>query len=372
MMKRAFFFWLIIGFTLNLSAQDFFRENDDFNKPIVVLTNPTVKNLKTINFLLKERLLKLKSGEIQFVGVYFEDQKYDFGHSRTFIDTSDIQHFFLHEVRGELEPGTLFEKNSCTAELKTIFNHSSGIFFFGGPDIPPVVYQEKNSRAVVTDPHRHYFETTFLFHLLGGSRNNNFTAFLHQKPAFFITGFCLGMQTMNVATGGTLIQDIPSELYQAQTPEAALKTSSLNLHCNYWQRISDDDQLMGINFHPILFTTHPFFGKKVRIKKNRMPNIYSSHHQAIEKLGQRLVITATSSDGKIIEAIAHQEFPHVFAVQFHPEVPALYEEGKPWKFHPSDTPATYHERLGRESVRFHQKYWRYVSKALRKAIRETR
>jgi hypothetical protein len=38
-----------------------------------------------------------------------------------------------------------------TEELKFVFRNSVGIFFFGGPDIPPAVYGEENTLSVVTD-----------------------------------------------------------------------------------------------------------------------------------------------------------------------------------------------------------------------------
>ncbi|MCD6355005.1 MAG: gamma-glutamyl-gamma-aminobutyrate hydrolase family protein [Prolixibacteraceae bacterium] len=110
---------------------------------------------------------------------------------------------------------------------------SYNVFFIGVPDIPPGVYGEENAHSVVTDPGRHYFEATFLFHLLGSYRNEAYKAWLTEKPNCLVTGFCLGMQTMNVATGGTLIQDIPAELFGAKTPEAILKIGRANLHRNY-------------------------------------------------------------------------------------------------------------------------------------------
>jgi putative glutamine amidotransferase len=146
-----------------------------------------------------------------------------------------------------------------------MFDHSSGIFFFGGPDIQPAMYGEPNTLSVVTDPKRHNFEATFLFHLLGRIPERTFYSISGiGYPDYLVTGFCLGLQTMNVATGGTLIQDIPAELYGATTPEATLETGNENLHRNYWQEITDDPQLMGINFHSVRFTEHPFFGKQVK------------------------------------------------------------------------------------------------------------
>ena len=43
-------------------------------------------------------------------------------------------------------------------------------------------------------------------------------------------------------------------------------------------------------------------------------------------------------DGQVIEGIRHRLYENVFAVQFHPEVSALYTEGKKLKFAPTDSP----------------------------------
>jgi putative glutamine amidotransferase len=54
-------------------------------------------------------------------------------------------------------------------------------------------------------------------------------------------------------------------------------------------------------------------------------------------------------------------------VQFHPEVPGLYENREEKKFEPTDAPGTYHQIIGRENVHFHRKYWKMISNALRKS-----
>lgn len=368
-MKRAIHILLFIAIALQLSGQNFFRENFDTGKKYILLANPTATNLETVNFLIDKKLLKITLNKFQFVGVYYEHQKSDFEESRKYIEKNGFDHFRLHEFRGNLDENKLFENHIFTDELKFAFQNSVGIIFFGGPDIPPSVYGERNTLSEVTDPERHYFETTFLFHLLGSYRNEAFTPFLEENPRYVVTGFCLGMQTMNVATGGTLIQDIPAEIYGAADDETTLQTEKENLHRNYWQNLSDDPQLMGINFHTIHFTEHPFFTRQVKAGKKSVPMVCSSHHQAAEKLGKGMEVTALSPDGKIVEALANSTYPHVFAVQFHPEVPALYENCGKRKFHPNDEPLTYHEIIGKEGIKFHKKYWKFISKTIKKAGR---
>ncbi|MCY1719499.1 gamma-glutamyl-gamma-aminobutyrate hydrolase family protein [Prolixibacteraceae bacterium Z1-6] len=365
-MKRTLllFFSLLIIFTAY--SQDFFNTDFSKHKKYVILCNPTVRNIQTMQFLTHANLLQVKKNKVKFVGVYFKDQKYDFAKTKKYIEENQLDNFFLHEIEGDLNENNLFETNDISDDLKMVFDNSIGVFFFGGPDIPPGVYGEENTHSVVTNPERHYYETTFLYHLLGGYQDENFVPFLAERPDYLVTGFCLGMQTMNVATGGTLTQDIPAELFGAETPEATVKIGRLNMHRNYWQEIVDDSLLMGINLHTIKFTDHPFFGNRVKVKKRLEPRIYSSHHQAADKLGKDLEVTCVSPDGKIVEGIAHSKYKNVFAVQFHPEVQALYSNIYVRKFHPDDAPKSYSEIIGKQSIRFHEKYWLYISESLKK------
>jgi len=368
-MKLFLLLFVTTFLVFNSFSQDFFNTNFNKRKKYIILCDPTVNTIKTIQYLTNAKLLNVKKNKVKFVGVYHEDQKYDFKKSKNYIEMHRLENFFLHEINGELNNTTLFTKNQCSKELRKVFDNSIGIIFFGGPDIQPAIYGEENSHSIVTDPGRHQFEVTFLYHLLGGYQDKNYNAYLEDRPYYLVTGFCLGMQTMNVATGGTLIQDIPFEIYNCESAEEKVQLGRKNLHCNYWQHIVEDTLLMSINLHTISFTNHPFFGKVVGVPKRWEPRILSSHHQAAEKLGKGLEVTAVSPDGKIIEGLAHNKYPNVFAVQFHPEVPALYEDMYARKFHPEDEPMSYHNIIGKQSIRFHEKYWRHISQILKKAKR---
>lgn len=365
-MKRLFISLLLVTFSLVSFSQNFFHEDFNHKKKYLILTNPTVRNIQTIEYLVSKELLQVKAKKIKFVGVYHESQNYDFSKTKEYLEKKGLSNYFLHEIKGKLAVDNLFAENACTKDISLVFNNSIGIFFFGGPDIPPSVYGEENSLSVVTDPGRHFFEITALFHLLGGYQNKDFSPLLLNKPNYFVTGFCLGLQSMNVATGGSLIQDIPSEIYNSTSTDGILAIGRKNLHRNYWQTINDDSLIMGVNFHTIQFSKHPFFGETLKLAKGWQPRVYSSHHQSIDELGKGFAVTAWSPDNKIIEGIAHEGFMNVFAVQFHPEVPALYEDMYKLKFHPEDTPTTYHQMIGRQSVKFHEKYWEYISNVIRK------
>lgn len=363
-----FVFTLVLAISINLGfAQNFLENELNQNKTYLLLAHPTVQNLETIHFMLNNNILHLS--DVEFVGVYYAAESYDYNQSIALIKKPEMNLFHLQKLDGEESPATIYTQNEWTQTFKNLFDHSVGIFFFGGPDIQPELYGQKNLYSVVTDPNRHLFELSFLFHLLGGKQNASFIPFLNEKPGYFVTGFCLGLQSMNVASGGTLTQDIPAQTYKKMNAEETLKLKKDQLHRNYWQEISPDTMLMGINFHPIQYTAHPFFLKKVKADKKTTPVVLSSHHQSIEELGKNLIVTATSMDGLVIEGIQHRLYPNVFAVQFHPEVPALYKDGKKLKFAPEDAPKSYFEIISEEGHEFHRKYWLTISKAIKSSIR---
>lgn len=371
-MKKLFLLFIAFLLVSSSFAQHFFDTDFNTRKKYIILCDPTVHRIKTIQYLTNANLLSVKKNKVKFVGVYYEGQKYDFSETQKYIEENHLDNFFLHEIDGELTKENIYTKNDITDDLRKVFSNSIGVIFFGGPDIQPELYGEDNSLSVVTDPGRHLYECSFIFHLLGGSQNESFQPFLTERPDYTVTGFCLGMQTMNVGTGGTLIQDIPVEIYNTNTPEETVGIGRANLHRNYWQLIEKDPLFMGVNLHTLQLTDNTFWGKDVRVAKNSTPRIYSSHHQAVENLGKGLSVTCLSPDSKIIEGIKHNTYPHVFAVQFHPEVSALYEDMGLKIFHPKDEPKSYHDILSKSDIRFHESYWNYISESFKKTKKPKR
>ncbi len=359
---------LILFFSLHTAfGQNFLDKELSPNKTYILLAHPTVSNIQTINLLLSNNILQLR--DIEFVGVYSTAEAYDYNQSIALIKKPEMSKFHLQKVDEVMSSGQIYRQNEWTPLFKKLFDISAGIFFFGGPDIQPEVYKQENRYSVVTDPNRHLFELSFLFHLLGGYQNSEYIPLLQQKPTYFVTGFCLGLQTMNVAAGGTLTQDIPAQTYNKKNAEETLKLKKDQLHRNYWPEITKDTLLMANSFHQITYTAHPFFPEKVKADSKLQPLVLSSHHQSIDELGKNLIVTATSLDGDVIEAIQHRLYENVFAVQFHPEVPDLYKEGKKWKFAPTDTPVSFFEILSPADREFHRKYWVTISNAIKASIK---
>lgn len=112
-----------------------------------------------------------------------------------------------------------------------------------------------------------------------------------------VLGICRGAQLLNVAFGGSLLQDVPT-----QRPEAACHVDAdLYDQLGHGLRIVPDSWLSGI---------YPEASGVV---------VNSIHHQAIDRLGSDLVVQAYSAEDGIVEAIRATGDLFVAGVQWHPE-----------------------------------------------------
>jgi putative glutamine amidotransferase len=151
-----------------------------------------------------------------------------------------------------------------------------GLVLIGGDDIPPDAYGQQPHETVKVMPGRRYdFERQLIPAWLSSG-----------KP---ILGVCLGMQFTNVVSGGTLIQDIPSQV----------GTEVAHRRKYHRVRIEPNSSL------EILLD-------------NKEAMVYSSHHQAVDKLGRNLKVIAHADDG-IIEAAERVDGGFGLFVQWHPE-----------------------------------------------------
>lgn len=107
-------------------------------------------------------------------------------------------------------------------------------------------------------------------------------------------GICLGMQMMNVAAGGTLVQDINSQI------DTAIKHES-----EPSARLRHDVSVEAGT-------------KLAKMLPARQLNVNSSHHQAVKNAGAGLLVTAKAPDG-VIEGIEDPKHPFYIGVQWHPE-----------------------------------------------------
>jgi len=153
-----------------------------------------------------------------------------------------------------------------------------GLVLIGGADIPPSAYGQTPHPSVnIMADERYNFERRLIEKWLNTG-----------KPTL---GICLGMQFTNVVSGGTLIQDIPSQIGQIVDHRCYQK-----LH-----KITIDPSS---NLAKILNTTQA--------------NVYSAHHQAVKDIGQNLKPVAESDDG-IVEALERTDGNFGLFLQWHPE-----------------------------------------------------
>lgn len=322
-MKKIAFGFILILLSISLSAQQYFGTRAAEGHRCIVLMNPTENNLKTIFFLIDNRIFPLPE-DYHLVGFFHESQVYNFQQSADFIKESGRRNIFL-QACGDQIGKTVFGENPCSDDFRQVFSGSAGVIFFGGPDIPPIFYQQETSFLTeISDYQRHAFETSFLFHLLGGYQDESYVPLLEQRPEYRILGICLGMQTMNVACGGTLIQDIPSKVYRQETAEQVLKADPDARHRNYNTNLGINDSLIWGHFHRIKMLMPERMQDFVK-GSDPEPFVLSSHHQAAGRIGLGFRIAATSIDGKIVEAMVHEKYPNVLGFQFHPEPSFLYQ-----------------------------------------------
>ena len=331
-MKRIMGVLVLLPFLAFSSAA---AETAEFPKgvPVIVLTHPTLFQVRNIVELYERDILPLPA--IVLLGIYHEDELASPGEAAAYRDAfayvreNEISWVHFRQLSGRVGTAGLFRENDWTGQFREIFASASGIIFSGGMDIPPAIYGQGTSLLTEpTTPARHLYEVSFLFHLLGGSRDPSFVPFLADRPDFPILAICLGLQSLNVALGGTLVQDIPSEIYGCRTVEEVLGGDADRIHSGvYLEKLHPHDPDLASPFHRIRLAKDSLFVRKMGFAGSDTPAVATSHHQAIDRLGPGLRVTATSMDGRIVEAAEHGRFPKVLGIQFHPERHALYRKG---------------------------------------------
>ncbi len=151
-----------------------------------------------------------------------------------------------------------------------------GLILPGGDDVNPALYHQPMNGAGDPDPALDALQMSVVDRF-----------YKAQKP---ILGICRGHQLLNVYFGGTLIQDLP------------------NGGIHDWDRGQSADKVH-------LTVAEP--GSWIESIYGRSFFTNSAHHQAVDRVGNGLVVDQHSSDG-VIEAM-HHTCGYIFSVQWHPE-----------------------------------------------------
>ena len=158
-----------------------------------------------------------------------------------------------------------------------------GLLLSGGDDVDPALYGQQTHPTVTrVFPRLDAFEVALCR-----------AACARDLPVLAI---CRGHQVLNVAMGGTLIQDIPSQVTGAVEHDPDVER---------WQTVHDVRLLPETRIREIL--------ARERLSVN------SSHHQAVGEVGSGLSVSAYSTQDQVVEGLEMPAKRFVVAVQWHPE-----------------------------------------------------
>lgn len=178
---------------------------------------------------------------------------------------------------------------SCVEELAAGLD---GFLLSGGGDVDPAIFGERATAQLgAVTPRRDDFELALARYVLTQT----------DKP---VLGICRGIQVMNVAMGGTLHIDLPS----------------------------DDKLCHSLNMYPRNVRTHVVNivpGTRMEeIMEGISGRVNSFHHQAIRDLAGCFVVSAVSSEDDVVEAVELPGERFVVGVQWHPEELTEFPEAR--------------------------------------------
>jgi putative glutamine amidotransferase len=205
------------------------------------------------------------------IGISAYDVAVDFGQWKAFRSVLVPQGY----VRAVVAAGGIPVLVPPTEVASAILEDLDGMVFTGGSDINPAVYgQEPHPESSGFHDHRDAAELGLMRAALAGS-----------MP---VLGICRGMQLLNVARGGDLVQHLEGDTHKG--PPGTYTRHSVTV-------------LPGTHLAGILRTD---------------AHTHSCHHQAPGRLGEGLRVAATAEDGTV-EAIEDPEARCVVGVLWHPE-----------------------------------------------------
>jgi putative glutamine amidotransferase len=174
-----------------------------------------------------------------------------------------------------------------TESPKKVLGEIHGVLLTGGGDVDPVFYgEERDSSIQDAEPGRDEFEIDLARRAM--------------EADLPVLAICRGAQVLNVAAGGSLVQDIAGTI---ATDLAHSITTPKN------QMAHDVHVVPGSRLEAVLGTA---------VSASHACLVNSRHHQSVGRLGRNLTASATAPDG-VIEAIEAPRSTYCLGVQWHPE-----------------------------------------------------
>ena len=188
-------------------------------------------------------------------------------------------------------------RTATDADLDTVLSKIDLLLLPGGEDVEPARYgAEKSPNCGNVNLVRDDFE----YRLLAA-------AVRRELP---IVGICRGSQVINTFFGGTLYQDLPTELPESMVTHRDTSSPKARQALRHEMTVADGSRLAKV------------LGEK------RVFTVNSIHHQAMKGIAPGFRVAARAPDG-VVEAIECDWYP-VAAVQFHPEKLSVNESDKDW------------------------------------------
>ena len=182
------------------------------------------------------------------------------------------------------------------AFLDDALDTCQGILLGGGRDIDPRHFgQEPTEHLAATEPHRDAFELELLRRALD-----------RKLP---VLGACRGIQILNVALGGTLVQDVGLKREWAEHPS--------DRGWRAWKEVeraslAGEEQVPPHPRHPILVEPGSRLHSALGVAEIEVD---SFHHQALDRVAPGLTVVARAPDG-VVEAVELRDDTYVLAVQW--------------------------------------------------------
>lgn len=171
--------------------------------------------------------------------------------------------------------------------MRAIYDQLDGLFLCGGVDVDPANYGASRHRLCGrTDIERDRTELQMTK-----------WAIEEKKPVF---GVCRGVQIINIASGGTLVQDLAAQY------EGTIKHDYFPAQGRFARDLLT---------HSVSVDTESRLGSLLGVRSIK---VNSMHHQAIDQVGNGLYATAWSPDG-VVEAVESGNGHYLMGVQWHPE-----------------------------------------------------
>lgn len=236
--------------------------------------NSEITNLETLNKLVDSEFANIRTPRKVVIGV---------SSMRRSDGGSYVPGTYIKAIEKAGGVPLILPVTTDGAALRSLLDHLDGLVMTGGADVAPSFYNEEVlNETVQIDSIRDIFDLSLI--KMAADRN------------IPMLGICRGQQLMNVAFGGSLYQDIPTQI----------SVSSIN-H-KQTTPIDTIEHQASLQKGSVMFD----------IFKQDVISVNSFHHQSVKEVAKDFKVTAHSADG-VIEAIEAYPNKAMLGLQWHPE-----------------------------------------------------